>query len=250
MNTDLQTASMWKRISAWLFDTILLVSVVTLAAYLLFGAFRYDDYVSQLEQIREKYQTQHQIDFDQEQLPENADAAEKEAYAARYADAKDALEADVQWVRTLGIANSLIPLISTLSVFVAMLLMEFVIPLLLKNGQTLGKKIFSLGVVRIDAVRITPLQLFVRSILSKFTVCLMLPLYITAVGAVGIVVALGIFVFQLVCPLVNREHRGLHDLLSGTVVVDLPSQRVFSSATDRTEYLMKLHAERAARQDY
>ena len=250
MGVDLQKASMWKRISAWLFDTILLISIVVLIATGLSAALRYDHYSAQVENVYEKYQTQYNIDFKSIEAPADADPAEKEAYKDRYEKADAALKADEEAVNALGMTNSLMLLIPTLSLFGAMLLMEFLIPLLLKNGQTLGKKVFSIGVVRIDAVKLSPLQLFVRAILSKYTVCLMLPLYITAVGIVGLAVALGMLLLQLICPLVNHDRRGLHDLLSGTVVVDLPSQRVFNSAQDRTEYIKQVHAERAARQDY
>lgn len=250
MNTDLQKASMWKRISAWLFDTILLVSVVVLIAYGLSGVLGYNNYSDQVTAAYEKYQIQYNIDFDRKEAPEDADPQEKEDYPVRYAQADAALKSDEEAVRALGMTNSLILLIPTLSLFGAMLLMEFVIPLLLKNGQTIGKKIFSLGVIRIDAVKITPLQLFVRTILSKYTVCLMLPLYMIVLGVVGIAVALGMLLLQLLCPLINHDRRGLHDLLSGTVVVDLPSQRVFNCADDRTDYIKKVHAERASRQDY
>ena len=46
---DLQRASMMKRISAWLLDTILLCIAATLMAYLLSAAFGYDGYSQRLD---------------------------------------------------------------------------------------------------------------------------------------------------------------------------------------------------------
>ena len=46
---DLQRASMWKRISAWLLDAILLCIVATLMAFLLSTALNYDKYSAQLD---------------------------------------------------------------------------------------------------------------------------------------------------------------------------------------------------------
>lgn len=254
MGVDIQSASMWKRISAWLFDSILLVSVVVLMALMLSKLFGYDGYNAKLEAAYDKYQTQYDVDFSQPEGPEDAAEEEKTAYKQRYEEADAALKADKDALHALGVITSLILLIPTIGLLLAMLLMEFLIPLLLKNGQTIGKKIFGIGVVRVDAVRLTGLQLFVRSILSKYTVCMMIPLYmIMLMGTLGIIslaVAGGLLIAQLICPLANREHRGLHDLLAGTVAVDLPSQRVFANAGERMEYIKKEHAERAARQDY
>ena len=46
---DLQRASMWKRISAWLLDAILLCIVTTLMAFLLSIALNYDSYSQRLD---------------------------------------------------------------------------------------------------------------------------------------------------------------------------------------------------------
>ena len=46
---DLQRASMWKRISAWLLDTILLCIAATLMAFLLSAAVDYDSYSQRLD---------------------------------------------------------------------------------------------------------------------------------------------------------------------------------------------------------
>ena len=46
---DLQRASMWKRVSAWLLDAILLCIVTTLMALLLSTALNYDDYSQRLD---------------------------------------------------------------------------------------------------------------------------------------------------------------------------------------------------------
>ncbi len=255
MGTEIQKASMWKRISAWLFDSILLISVVVLIAYALSGAFGYDKYTKQFNAAYEHYETQYNVKLGEPEAPEDATQAEKDAYKERYALADAALKADKTANRTYGIITNFMILIPTFSLLVAMLLMEFVIPLMFGNGQTLGKKIFSLGVVRVDAVKLTTMQLFVRTVLSKYTVGMMVPLYmvlLTFIGVfgLGLIIALGLLLGQLLWPLLNRDHRGMHDMLSGTVVVDLPSQRVFADVDERTQYIQKEHAERAARQSY
>ena len=255
MGAEIQKASMWKRISAWLFDSILLISIVVLIAYMLSGVFGYDKYTDRLNAAYDRYEKQYNVDLREPEAPEDATEEEKEAYKERYALAEADLKADKGANRAYGMITNFMILIPTIGLLLAMLLMEFMIPLMFGDGQTLGKKIFSLGVVRIDAVKLTTLQLFVRTILSKYTVGLMIPIYmvlLTLLGVfgLGLIVALGLLLAQLIWPLLNREHRGMHDMLSGTVVVDLPSQRVFANSDERTEYIKKIHAERAARQSY
>ena len=256
MGLEIQRASMWKRISAWLFDSILMVSVVVLVAYVLSGMLHYDQHNARLNAAYEKHQTQFHVEFGQPEAAEDATDEEKEAYKLRYAEAEEALKSDPEAIEAYGKVSNLVLLIPTISLFVAMLLMEFIIPMLLKNGQTLGKKIFSLGVVRVDAVKMSGVQTFVRAILCKYTVGLMIPLYMLifmilgVMGGMAVLIALGLLLAQVLCPLFNRDHRGLHDLLSGTVTVDLPSQKVFNDAQERLDYMKKVHAENAARQDY
>lgn len=256
MGVEIQRASMWKRISAWLFDGIILVSVIVLVAYALSGILGYDRYSKQLDDAYERYETQYNVDLRQKEAPEDATAEEKAAYKERYALADEAIKQDKDANYALGMIFSFYLLIPTIGVLIAMLIMEFAIPMMFGNGQTLGKKIFSLGVVRVDAVKLTTLQLFVRTVLSKYTVGTMIPVALIAMallgvtGSISMLLALGFFLVQLLCPLFNYYHRGIHDLLSGTVVVDLPSQRVFSDANERIEYIKKQHAQRAERQTY
>lgn len=48
----------------------------------------------------------------------------------------------------------------------------------------------------------------------------------------------------------TRTNSALHDLLAGTVVVDIGSQMVFRTTEDLIAYQKKVAAERAARQTY
>ena len=77
-------------------------------------------------------------------------------------------------------------LITTLSLLVSMMILEFVVPLLLKNGQTIGKKAFGIGLVRSDCVKVSTLQLFVRALFGKYTVGTMIPVYIALMVFWGI----------------------------------------------------------------
>ena len=84
----------------------------------------------------------------------------------------------------------------------------------------------------------------------------MVPIYLlimivfNGAGLMGTVGLAAIMLAQVIIPLVNREHKGLHDLLAGTVTVDFASQKIFRTSQDLIDYKTKLHAENVARKDY
>ena len=257
MITDLQKASMWKRISAWLFDSILLVTMAVLFGLLLSSLLGFDGYYDRLGQAYDTYESRFGIDFELTQEAYDAmTQEEKDQYAAAYDQAYEALIADQEAMYVYNMVVNLTLLIMSISILMGTLVMEFVLPLWLGNGQTLGKKIFSIGVMRVDSVRLTTVQLFIRTILGKYAVETMVPvfvlilLFLGAMDVIGVAVLAGLILAQIICLLVGGEHRAIHDRLSGTVVVDISSQRIFRSSQDLIDYTKKVHAERAARQDY
>ncbi|MBQ2142480.1 MAG: RDD family protein, partial [Alistipes sp.] len=68
--------------------------------------------------------------------------------------------------------------IITFGILLSDLILELIVPLLFGNGQTLGKKIFSLGLMRNDGVKLNAMQLFARTLLGKFTIETMIPVYV------------------------------------------------------------------------
>ena len=250
---DLQKASGWKRIAAWVLDMMLLCVLAVGAAYLLSAVLGYDAHDQKLQAAYDRYETQYGITFEIDQATYEAmTEAEKENYNAAY----DALIADKEAIHAYNMVVNLSVLMTTLGILIAMLILEFVVPLLLKNGQTIGKKCFSLGVVRNDAVQMNNLQLFARTVLGKYTIETMIPVYIVlmlfwgTMDATGTLLLLALLIGQVICVAVTRTRSAIHDLLAGTVVVDIASQKVFASTEDLIAYTKCIHAEQAQRQEY
>lgn len=253
MALDLQKASIWKRVSAYLFDVIILGIVVVGIAFLLSSVLNYTKYSQTLDEAYDSYETQYGITFE---LTQEEFAAMTEEDRARYDQAYEALIADEEAMYAYNMVINLALLILTISILIAYIGLEFVVPLLLKNGQTLGKKIFGLCVMRTDCVKLTTVQLFVRSILGKYTIETMIPvlilvmLYFGTVGLTGTLVLGLILLLQIIVIGVTKTNSAIHDLLSGTVVVDFHSQKIFDTTDELIEYKKVLAAERAARQNY
>ena len=143
-----------------------------------------------------------------------------------------------------------------ISIFLAYLALEFFVPLKLRNGQTIGKKVFGIGVMRTGSIKINAVSLFIRTVLGKYTIETMIPVLISiliffgAMGVVGIAIMALLFIVQVCLLFGNGRRAVIHDLLADSVTVDLASQMIFDTEADLLAYKQKLHSEKAARQSY
>lgn len=253
MICDIQKAGLWKRVAAGLLDGILL-SILAVGVAVLLGAFLgYDGYNTTLDESYAYYQEQYGVTFQiTGEEYEALQPQEKEAYDKAYA----ALIQDEEAMKAYNMVLNLSLLITTGGILAAYLLLEFAVPLFLGNGQTVGKKVFGLGIVRVDGVRTTPLQMFVRTVLGKFTIETMIPVYVVLMiffnvtGLYGTLLLGGLLVAQLLIMAINSNNSLIHDLLAGTVVVDVASQMIFRTPQDLIDYKKKLSREQSNRQAY
>ena len=253
MEQDLQKAGLWKRISAGIFDGMLATMLAVGVAFLLSLAFGYDSQNEALNAAYEKYETQYGVTFNIS--AEQYDAMTEEE-KANYQAAYDALVSDEEAMHTYNVVVNLMLLMTSLGILAGIVLMEFVVPLFFGNGQTLGKKIFGICLMRTDGVKLNTMQLFVRTVLGKFAIETMIPVYILlmlfmgAANIFNLLLLAAIALAQAVIVVVTRNNSLIHDLLAGTVVVDYASQRIFTSTQDLIEYQKRVAAERAAREKY
>lgn len=253
MDLDVQRASLWKRIAAWMFDSILVAVLAVGIGAVLSAAFGYDGYSTRLDEIYAKYELQYGVVF--AVTPEEYESMTPEAIE-NYHAAYDALIKDEETIYVYNMVMNLSLVITTLGILLAVLGLEFIVPLLLGNGQTLGKKIFGICLMRGDCVKINTMQLFVRTILGKFTIETMIPVYIAimifwgAMGSTGTLILAAFLLLQVLLPLLTRNRCVIHDMLAGTAAVDFSSQKIFATAEDLIEYKKKAAAEQSARQVY
>lgn len=250
---DLQKASMWKRASAFLFDFIILGVLVVGIAVAMSSVMGYDKYMGQVDEAYATYESQYGIDFEISQDDFNKLSKEEQdnwwaAYEALIAD-KDAMYA-------YNMVVNMTMVIATLSFLISFVILEFAVPMLLKNGQTLGKKIFGIGVMRVDGVKVVGPLMFIRTVLGKFTIETMIPIFIImmiffgSLGLEGTIILGLILLVQIILMIATHTNSMIHDVLAKTVVVDVASQMIFDSEEDMIAYKEKKHAEQAARQAY
>ena len=250
---DLQKADFWKRISAYLFDVIMIVIIATGIAWAISAITGYDTYKNGLDACYTKYETEYGIDFNitTEEYEKLTDTQKEQYNAASKALEKDG-EAFYYYSMTVNLALVMI----IFSILISNIIWELVIPLILGNGQTLGKKIFGIGVMHCDGVRVSTLQMFVRTILGKCTVETLVPVLVVVMIALGLIGILGLVILfvlalsQIILLIVTKARTPIHDLMAATVTVDMASQMIFDTPEDLLEYKKKIQAELAAKASY
>ena len=246
---DLQKAGVLKRAAAWLLDIILLVVLACGIGMILSAALNYDQHSQALEACYERYEKEFGIDFDV-----YADLTEEEQ--ARFEAANAALQKDTQALKAYNMVVNLSLTIVSLSILLSYLALEFAVPLLFGNGQTMGKKVFGIGLIRVDGVKISTFALFVRTVLGKYTVETMIPvlmammIFIGTIGILGPAIVLGLLILQVALIITSPTNSALHDHMAATVAVDLASQMIFATPEDLVEYKKQVHAEQVKNQPY
>lgn len=250
---ELQKAGFLKRTAAWLLDAILVSILAVGIAWILSAALGYDEYSDRVNDAYDRYEDQYGISFSSSQ-EEYLTWTEEERQ--NYDRAYEALISDEDAMYAYNMVVNLSMLIASLSILAAVMGLEFAVPVLFKEGRTVGKRVFGLSVVRSDCVRMSTVQLFVRTLLGKFAVETMIPIYLIMmifwgmIGSGGTLILLVLLLAQIIALVATRRNAAIHDLLAGTAVVDYASQMVFDSPEALLAYQKKIHAELAARQDY
>ncbi|MGM9663945.1 MAG: RDD family protein [Eubacteriales bacterium] len=247
---DIQKASIWKRFAAALLDFILILTIAVGIAALVSLITGYDKANDRLEEIYEKYEEEYHID-----RTKSLDSLTEEEIK-RYEEAELAISQDEEAINVYGLVINLTLVITSVSILAAVMIGEFAVPLLLKNGQTVGKKIFGIGVMMTNGTKLKTVALFIRAVLGKYTIETMIPvlilimIYFGSIGILGIVILALILLLELILIISTGNNSLIHDLISDTVVIDAGSQKIFDSENDLIEYQKKIHADSVAKSPY
>ncbi len=264
MSISLQKANFWKRISAYILDFILTVILTTGAALAVSEIVKYDaclaSYQARQEVFYHKIEEEHEINLNLSEEEYNALSQEERAeYAAKrdvaLEELNELLQSDQEFVALHSKIFTLILLITSISLLLGIVGAYFLVPLFLKNGQTLGKKVFGLGVMRSNCVKISNPILFIRSIVGLYAMETMFPIYLfimilfKMLDIVGIIVIALFFILQIGVMIYTQTNSSIHDLLSDTVVVDFASQHIFDSQEELIAYKQAKHEEEVKNQN-
>lgn len=231
---DFQKASFLKRISAFLLDFILVVILMSFFAWIISMITNYTAIIEEFNGYYTKYETIYNIKLT-DQAAFNAFTEEQ---LATYTEAINAMNADEEVLRCWGLVSTLPVVMVSVGLLLSTLIVEFIMPLIFKNGQTIGKKVFKIGVVNENGVICSNFQLFARALLGKCAIEYMIPgiiivmMCLGTMGFVGPLVLFGLLAIQIIVFAMNPTRPFLHDLVGKTAVCDLGTQMVFKTYDD------------------
>ncbi len=263
MELSIQKANFWKRISAYLFDFILAVMLTVGIATVLSAILGYSKQNDTLKAYYDEYTTKYEAEFgvdfdvlDNEEEYNKLSEEEKANYAAATTAFNEAVNQDERVTKLYQKLFFLSLVIVSISVLLALLTVQFIAPFFFKNGQTLGKKIFGIAVMRTNSVRISTFVLFARAIFglyvveTMFPIALVMMIYFGLLGGVGTVTIFLLLLLQLGLLIATKNRCAIHDVLADTVVVDMGSQRIFDSEEALLAFKQEQHAQEVAQTDY
>ena len=248
MGFEIQKAGFWKRASAFLLD-IILRGILTVGILTLLSAVSgYDAKTQRMQEKYDAYSTQYGTDLGISEEQYNAlPKQDQEKYMAAY----EALTHDEEAVTLYQQVVKMSLFLLSISIFLACVILEFIVPLLLKEGRTLGKKVFGLCVVHTNCVRMEPGAMFIRSLLGVYTVETMIPvlilvmLYFNTVGIAGTAILLAMLLLQIILLAATQNNQLIHDLLAQSAVADYQSQPMYATLEELNAAKAKKAAEAA-----
>ncbi|MFA5480964.1 MAG: RDD family protein [Bacilli bacterium] len=124
------------------------------------------------------------------------------------------------------------------AIFLVAILVYFVMPLILKNGKTVGKYIMSIGLVNKLGYDVSIPQLVLR-----FFFPLVVVIGLLIIGGVTFALGTGLFVLvSYTLVIFTKEHKAIHDFLAGTVAIESKKSVWFKNATEEAKYTEKINA--------
>ena len=136
---------------------------------------------------------------------------------------------------------TLLFMMTSVGTLLAYLVLEFILPIIFKNGQTVGKKVFGICLVRPNCVKITTLSLFARTVLGKYAIETMFPILLVflflfgGLGILAIILLAALALLNIILFFALKNRTPIHDLLAGTVAVDMKLQMIFQSEEELVE---------------
>ncbi len=219
-----------KRIAAWIVDVILAIVLASLFALLISLAYGYDKYSTRVMEKQIEYgiyveSEKGNITFNDTKyiVVDDISSLSKEEKEQRYKD----IAKDQDYVYALYKMNVGQIIISSGAIFLSLFVFEFILPLCLKHGRTIGMRFFDIGYVTYQDIDPSPKNIFVRFLFGKFIIKAFIPymgimliIYNTGFGIMGLIIALMVFIGNIVMLFVTKDKVGVHDYLARMKPVD------------------------------
>lgn len=278
---ELKKIGIVRRASAWLLDAILLAVLVTGFMFIISLICNYSyeqdlatQYYDEWEDYRKEYMGQlaphygfvyeESEDGDSYTITRNGASATLDA-VIKALEADTARDEDPQMAKAYEAYRSLTPvskanaqyeyvhnllfMMVSLGILLGYVVLEFILPVILKNGQTVGKKVFGICLVRPNCVKIANVSLFARTILGKYAVETMFPVLLAflfffgGLGLLAIILFAAIILLNIILFFATKNRTPIHDIFASTVAVDMKLQMIYATEEEMLEKKKQQHKE-------
>ena len=215
------------RFAAFIIDAILLVILLTGCLYIFSMIFQYDAHLATLESeyIKEGYLILNVEKNIYEYLAETAPN-----YNAVLESVKNN-QVILQEQQYLATYTTNVP---ALSIAIVLLILEFIVPLFLKNGQTVGMKVFKIALISNNNIRISSLQLFARCLIGKIAILGVIPMFAISYilinptgGLLGTIILIIIAIIQITTIVKSKNHAGIQDIIAQVYPVNFAETVIY-----------------------
>lgn len=250
---SIHIASISKRFGAGMFDLIVLIIIATGLVFVCNSVLGYDRLFAQYENDIERIEKEYGISLD---ITGSEYENLSEQQMRRYDEAYDALINETSITENYQKLIRTIVLSITIALFLAYTVTDVVLPIVFKEGRTLGKKLFGVCLISYNQVRVSNYQVVCRALLGKFAVETMVLAYSAVLlmfnrfGIVQLVLIAALFIAQVVFFFFGGNRKLLHDVLAQTVVADYATQKIFESYDSLLEAKKEQAALEAERAEY
>jgi uncharacterized RDD family membrane protein YckC len=237
-----------KRFAAWVIDIILVVVVATgigLLTSLIYGYDRYNNVVYEkcIQYGVYVENTEGSISYDGKSYILCSD--DPSISAEEVTNRETLCSQDKEYQKAMHKRNVGQIIITTTGISVSLLIFEFIVPLFLKHGRTIGMKFFDVAYVTEEDIDVSFKNVFVRFLFGKLIIEGIVPylgftliILNTGYGIVGIVMIL-VPIYNLIIMLMSPHKRGIHDVIARVKPIDNSCQIYFKT----TEELAKNKAQ-------
>lgn len=129
------------------------------------------------------------------------------------------------------------------AIVITWILAYFVMPIILKNGRTLGKVMFKSAVVNKLGYNVTIPQMALRSLAPLALVIAVYLISSFTIMVMFYIVMLIILLASYTLVIFSADHKSIHDFIAGTIVIDSEKSTWFKSALEERQYQTNLEQE-------
>lgn len=230
---------MVKRFAALVIDVILVIVLATGIAFLVSKIYDYDKYYNAVYQTQIDYGVY--VPSDEGTISYNGQTyiicTEDKSITSEEANNRIKAMTSDQTFKDNYFKMNLGPIVITSSaLLISLLIYEYIVPIFLKHGRSLGKYLFGIGYVNEDDLDISMKNLTIKFLFGKLVVNVVIPytgvlliIYQTGLVIIGCVFVLGIPIINLLMLFLSKDQRLLSDYIGKMKPVDNNCQVYFKT---------------------